>query len=220
MFYCRMLVDKSMPYEEHPCRHLIPIDPDRKGVNTQIVKCTSMATGEGYSMMRIITEGDIDVPEGRTAFKDGECTIERISSNHYTAMITNRTCFVCSLFSENRCFLMSSVPVDERHVEWTVVGQDSETVHSLTRRMKELGYRVKFLASGKFGDSMTLTPKEEAYIKTAYDCGYYNVPRKIDLNGICDMLGCSKSTLNVTLRTAERKLICYYLDGSGGKSNR
>ena len=25
MYYCRLMIDRSMPYEEHPCRRLIPI---------------------------------------------------------------------------------------------------------------------------------------------------------------------------------------------------
>ena len=111
----------------------------------------------------------------------GDCTIERISSTHYTAMVTNRSCYICSLISKSKCFLMSSVPVDGNIVEWTIAGPDSVTVHKLIASLKEYGYRVKFQAGGKFGDDMTLTPKEEKYLKAAFDRGYYNVPRRMDL---------------------------------------
>jgi len=204
-----------MPFREHQCRTILPIpEEDSDGVSIEVVKCSSMESGIGFSVIRIITDGKTKIPEGKTTCDKGECVIERISSTHYTAAVTNRNCYLCELFGKTKCFLMSSVPVDESLVEWTVTGQDSAAVHDLIHRMKDYGYRVKFMAGGRYGDEMMLTPKEERYLKTAYDHGYYDVPRKVDLDGLCDSFGCSKSTLNVALRVAERKLICHYIDGS------
>jgi len=209
MFYCKILLNRSMPYEEHTCRALIPIK-DRDAINVRIINCSSIQPGIGYSMMRILTDGKTQIPEGKVESPSGECTISRMSSTHYTAMIINRQCYLCGLLNENRCFLMSSVPVDDTDVEWTIVGADSNAVHNLIHRMKDLGYRVTSLASGSFGDEMSLTVKEEDYLSAAYNQGYYDVPRRIDLDGLCKSLGCSKSTLNVALRTAERKVISRY----------
>lgn len=220
MYYCRLMIDRSMPYEEHPCRKMVPVDHANDGISLQVLKCSSTEDGEGISMIRIFTDGKTEIPEGVTSTDLGDCTIERISSTHYTAMVTNRSCYICSLISKSKCFLMSSVPVDGNIVEWTIAGPDSVTVHKLIASLKEYGYRVKFQAGGKFGDDMTLTPKEEKYLKAAFDRGYYNVPRRMDLDALCEILGCSKSTLNVALRTAERKLICNYIDGSDKSARR
>ena len=154
-------------------------------------------------MIRIFTDGKTEIPEGVTSTDLGDCTIERISSTHYTAMVTNRSCYICSLISKSKCFLMSSVPVDGNIVEWTIAGPASVTVHKLIASLKEYGYRVKF-----------------QHLKAAFDRGYYNVPRRMDLDALCEILGCSKSTLNVALRTAERKLICKYIDGSDKSASR
>ncbi len=213
MYYCRLMIDRSMPYEEHPCRRLIPI-PEGTDVSIQVIKCSSTNAGEGISMMRVITQDKDVLEEGVTKTDLGECSIERISSTHYTAMITNHSCFICSLISKNKCFLMSSVPLENNLVEWTIVGPDSSTVHGLMSALRDYGYRIKFLAGGKFGDEMTLTPKEEKYLSEAYARGYYAVPRKMDLDELSGILGCSKSTLNVALRTAERKIICSYIEGT------
>ncbi|MGI6009283.1 MAG: helix-turn-helix domain-containing protein [Methanomethylophilus sp.] len=213
MFYCRLMIDRSMPYEEHPCRRLIPI-PEGADASIQVIKCSSTDTGEGMSMMRVITNGNVPLQEGTTKSELGECSIERISSTHYTAMITNKNCYICSLISKSKCFLMSSVPLEGSQVEWTIVGPDSATVHGLMASLRDYGYRIKFLAGGKFGDEMTLTPKEEKYLNEAYARGYYAVPRKMDLDELSGILGCSKSTLNVALRTAERKIICAYIEGT------
>lgn len=219
MFYTRMRIDRTMPFAENACQCLLPFDPNQPGIKIQTLKCNSRGVGEGYSLMRIVTEGGIEIPTGITSGENGECSIEKISSNHYTAIITNRNCYICSLFSAHRCFLMSSVRVDSDHVEWTVAGQDSATVHSLRRDLRSRGYRVKFVASGRIGDDMALTPTEDRYVRVAYEMGYYNIPRRSDLSEISDYLGCSKSTLNVALRTAERKLVCHYLECTDGSSS-
>ena len=58
----------------------------------------------------------------------------------------------------------------------------------------------------------TLTPKQEAYFETAMDLGYYDIPKRITLDELCAILGCSKSTLNVSLRTAESNIFHFYRD--------
>lgn len=220
MYYCRLMIDRSMPYEEHPCRMMVPVDHNDDSISLQVVKCSSTEAGEGISMIRILTDGNAKITEGKTTTANGDCSIERISSTHYTAMVTNRSCYICGLINRSRCFLMSSVPLEENVVEWTIAGPDSATVQNLIKTLREYGYRIKFQAGGKFGDEMTLTPKEEKYLRAAYDRGYYNVPRKMDLDALCKILGCSKSTLNVALRTAEKKLICSYMEGSDKSSRR
>ena len=91
---------------------MVPVDHTNDGISLQVLKCSSTEDGEGISMIRIFTDGKTEIPEGVTSTDLGDCTIERISSTHYTAMVTNRSCYICSLISKSKCFLMSSVPVD------------------------------------------------------------------------------------------------------------
>jgi len=48
-------------------------------------------------------------------------------------------------------------------------------------------------------------------LKTAYDMGFFDIPQRITLEGLTPHMRCSKSTLNVMLRRAERKILVDYL---------
>lgn len=54
---------------------------------------------------------------------------------------------------------------------------------------------------------LTLTPKESKIVKTFYDFGYFQWPRKNNLASISKKLGVSKPTASYHLRNAENKLM-------------
>ena len=194
--------------DQHNCKYLLPI-PDDRVVSTDVIKCSSMEEGCGISIMRVITNGDIEISDSTVTLNGGECQIDKVASNNYLATITNRSCKLCSLVSRCKCFLMSAINKGEK-VEWTVLGQDSSCVRELVSELRNKGYTVNLLAGGKYNEDLTLTSKEEKYLRIAFDQGYYDVPRRTDLDTLCERIGCSKSTLNVSLRNAERKIIRNY----------
>lgn len=208
MHYYKLELD-SRGMTHHACRRILPI-PAEHIVSTDVIKCSSVFDGSGFSIMRINTDSDVELPPGKCEAEDGNCQIDKISANNYLAMIVNRSCPVCSIVAKCKCFLMSAVYQTDNRVEWTVLGQDSASVRELVSRLREAGYTVNILAGGKFNEEMTLTAKEEKYLRIAFDQGYYDVPRRTDLDTLCERIGCSKSTLNVSLRNAERKIIRNY----------
>ncbi|MFA6642637.1 MAG: helix-turn-helix domain-containing protein [Methanomethylophilus sp.] len=209
MFYNRIVLDSILVPGKKVCRNLLPFDIT-DDMDTRVINCSFVADGVGHSIIRILTDGKKELPEGHTETPWGECSVTRFSSTHYTAVVLNRTCNLCAVVNQNHCFLLSSILVDKDHVEWMLVGADSRSVHKCVDAIRELGCHVRFVAGGNFSDQMALTPKEERYLAIAYEQGLYDVPRRIDLNGLCKIVGCSKSTLNVILRTAERKVISRY----------
>ena len=56
-------------------------------------------------------------------------------------------------------------------------------------------------------DDGPLTFHQEKVLRTAYDMGYYDIPRTINLGDLSDKLGIARSTLNVILRRAEKRLV-------------
>ncbi len=209
MHYYKIELNRSELSGQHTCRGLLPIEPEHI-VATDIIKCSSQGEdGCGFSIMRINTDTDVQIQDPTYQVVGGEVQIDKISTNNYLASITNRKCYLCALINKCKCFLMSAVNRDDK-VEWTIVGQDSSSVRELVATLREKGYTVNLLAGGKFNEEMSLTAKEEKYLRIAFDQGYYDVPRRTDLDTLCERIGCSKSTLNVSLRNAERKIICNY----------
>ena len=206
--YYKLELDRTEMTDQHNCKSFLPIDEGRV-VSTDVIKCSSMGDGCGISIMRVITDSDIEIPESTISMNGGECQIDKVSSNNYLATITNHSCRLCGMVSKCKCFLMSAINKGDK-VEWTVLGQDSSCVRELVSELREKGYTVNLLAGGKYNEDMTLTSKEEKYLRIAFDQGYYDVPRRTDLDTLCERIGCSKSTLNVSLRNAERKIIRNY----------
>ena len=54
-------------------------------------------------------------------------------------------------------------------------------------------------------------PKQDMYFTAAWEAGYYDIPKRISLDELAENLGCCKSTLNVTLRAAERNVFELYM---------
>ena len=89
-------------------------------------------------------------------------------------------------------------------------------IDNLITQMKERGYGVKKLISTEYTEDMSLTDRQEEVIRYAFDNGYYEVPKRINLDDLSERFGISKSTVSVIIRDAEKKLITYCLTSSDG----
>ena len=211
MHSCRILLDRSNNSEEHPCHSLIPIDLESEGLDVRILTCSMLEHGAGYSMINIF-DGSGKLEEGKYDSEGGSCSITRMSKDRYMAMVVNKRCLLSGLINSSGCFLSSAIPRTDTLIEWTIIGPDSCAIHELFEKMRRNGYSFEVLSSGSMSISATLTPKQESYFNTAMDLGYYDIPKRITLDELSKVLGCSKSTLNVALRTAENSIFRFYRD--------
>lgn len=198
----------------HPCHMLLPIQFNEVGIKVEIIQCSFLSKGTGYSMIRITdmdgTHSDkIDITPSYSMF--GECEIMKISNQQYMAMVTNNNCMLASILSESGCFLTSAIPVSNDDIEWTIVGPNSTYIHNLITRMKTEGYGVRTLSTSQMNLDSVLTEKQEHCLRIAYEKGYYKVPKNITLEELCQLIDCSKSTLSVLMRNAESRIITNYL---------
>ncbi len=209
MHRCKILLDRALNVDEHPCHSLLPFDFEKDGIGIRILSCSMMDDATGYSMIQIMDNAGI-VKDGHYQFEGGESTVTRLSSNTYMAMVTNRKCMLSHLINQSGCFLSAAVPRSDTLIEWTLIGPDRARLQNLLDRMRENGYEFEMIMSAPASEFLMLTPKQEEYFNTAMDLGYYDIPKRIDLDQLSTILGCSKSTLNVSLRTAERNIFEFY----------
>ena len=80
-------------------------------------------------------------------------------------------------------------------------------ITNLIETMREHGYGVTRLSSREYDEENVLTKRQEEIIRYAFDNGYYEVPKKINLDDIAEKFDISKSTASVIIRDAEKKLI-------------
>lgn len=222
MHCVRMLIDHrgSDMAGSMPCHKLLPINPLDPDVRVETVQCSMLVETSGYSMIRVTDlSGDHDQQMMDPSWQpeNGEYSVSKIGTHQYVALVVNNTCKLAKTIAESGCFLTSAIPRGEFETEWTVVGQTSGHVHVLMNRLRESGFDIRFLSSHAYSADSILTPKQEDILKYAYDRGYYEIPKRVKVDDIAKGVGCTKSTVNVMLRSAENKIITNYIV-SGKKS--
>lgn len=205
---CKILLDREANVEEHPCHHFLPFSVD-EDVHIRILTCSMIDEDSGHSVIGI-TDNCGAVKEGQYSKEDGKCDIVSVGSDSYMAIVTNMKCLLAKLINESRCFLVSAVPQTDTLIEWTVIGPSDGALSNLRRNMKKEGYKFKTQAIYDFDSKISLTTKEIGAFNLAMNLGYYDVPKRTTLDSMCAVLDCSKSTLNVRLRNAERKIFEHY----------
>ncbi|MFA6952806.1 MAG: helix-turn-helix domain-containing protein [Candidatus Methanomethylophilaceae archaeon] len=213
MHSLRIRIDRSKNKEESPCHGLLPVDIDDDGVKVQIITCSMLDQGTGYSMVRILDSDGTHLEEGTYEGEYGSCVINKFSPKHYVAMVINKRCKLSSLINEAGCFLTSAVPITDTEIEWKLIGPNNTALHNLVDNMRDAGFAVELISSESVDMDFALTDKQEQYFDVAMNLGYYDIPKRAGLDELCRVLGCSKSTLNIVLRTAEKKIFDMYMAG-------
>jgi predicted DNA binding protein len=96
-------------------------------------------------------------------------------------------------------------------VAWTVIAPRSDNIGRLIARLKEMGCEVEMLGLRDQEEDGPLTYHQEKVLRTAYDLGYYDIPRTATLADLSNKLGMARSTIDVVLRRAERRLISKHI---------
>lgn len=226
MHYAKMLIDRrinGVSPDGHPCHQLLPVSINSSGISVKIVQCSFLSEGAGCSIVRITDNYGLhrDELEGHVDHMNlkGECSVIKISKNRYLATVMNNNCELAQILSRSGCFLVSAIPEDDNLIFWNLFAPNKIYINNLAEMMKERGYGVKKLASMEYSEDISLTDRQEEVIRYAFDNGYYEVPKMIDLNGIANRFGISKSTVSVILRDAEKKLITYCLTSNDEKTD-
>lgn len=212
MHRCRILLDREKLHSagHPPCHSFIPVRIGDEGVSMRIVTCNMQDDHTGCSLLRISDASDSLVP-GHIVTDVGDCPLIKSRQGQYLALVTNRACPLAMVVSGSGCILTSAYPRTDSLIEWTLIGPTSGRIHDLLRTMREEGYEFKLVSSEAVRDMPVLSPKQDLYFTTAWEAGYYDIPKRISLDELAENLGCCKSTLNVTLRAAERNVFELYM---------
>ena len=215
MHRCRILLDRENLHKDGhpPCHRFLPITIGDEGLSVRIITCNVLDEHTGSALIRINGCGD-DLQPGHTETPYGECSIIKARSGQYLAMVTNRACPLAKIVGSSGCILTSAYPKTDSLIEWTLIGSTSTKIHELLRTMRDQGYEFELISSEGVKALPTLSPKQDMYFTAAWEAGYYDIPKRISLEELAETLGCSKSTLNVTLRAAERNVFELYMSGN------
>ena len=115
-------------------------------------------------------------------------------------------------------FLSMPFEIREGKLELTYLGSPKE-VSAVLRFLRKNGihFKVRLISDAKFSATSplnSLTDKQRKVILTAFNLGYYDIPRKIRSNELAARLGIGNPTFVMHRRKAEKRLLSELLSNS------
>ena len=217
-FVIDRMVDNKRP-DGHPCHMLLPFNLNGE-FNIEVMQCSCLTESAGCCIMKITHDGsgyDESQIIGNSSHMMGECSISKVRKDTYLATVMNNNCKLAKIMSESGCFLTSAIPYNDHEIEWTVMGSNKMFIKNLIARLRNEGYGLKTLSLELLDADVLLTPKQEEVVRYAHNNGYYESPKKINIDNLCEIFDCSKSTMSVLLKSAEKKLIGSFLNVNRSK---
>ncbi len=123
------------------------------------------------------------------------------------ASIVLDRCKICRLLEDS--FLMEARKEKGDSMLWKILVPDPSSFS--IDRLKDL--KAEVVSIIQLTEKPTLTENEDKVLRVAFDMGYFEVPRKARIRDIARRLGKSPSTVNETLRRAEKKILEKCVEG-------
>jgi len=186
-------------------------------LSIKVIKCVPREGSGGQSVVQIDT---VDGTTGTDLVDkiraiEPKCRVQLTSAGpgRFIGTVETNTCVVCRLVAESGCFLDSATSINDGTVQWNVLAPNAAALKSLHDKVTRLGCSVELKKVSVLRTSSELTRAQERVLQMAYDLGYFDIPKKIDLARLARNLEISKATLDIMLRRAQRKIIANHVGG-------
>lgn len=186
-------------------------------LSIKVIKCVPREGIGGQSVVQI------DTADGTTGTDlvdkirsiEPKCRVQLTSAGpgRFIGTVETNTCVVCRLVADSGCFLDSAASISDGTVQWNVLAPNAAALKSLHDKVTKLGCSVELKKVSVLRTSSELTRAQEKVLQMAYDLGYFDIPKKIDLARLAKNLEISKATLDIMIRRAQRKVIANHVGG-------
>lgn len=130
---------------------------------------------------------------------------------HATAIVDANECPICKTIHNWDLFLTEAYSDSYGNIVMKWLVPDEATVLGFLERMEKDGVRFELLRKRTLTKKADLTARQEFVVRTALDLGFFDYPKKINLEGLSKRLNVSYVTLAEILRRAEKNIISSYL---------
>lgn len=142
--------------------------------------------------------------------------VAKTGNGVYSALVVNSQCELSHIINDSGCFLELAIKSDDNDTILHLLGTDVDSINKFLDSAKSAGFDVRVVSIYEKKSWGGLTYRQEKDLRMAFESGYYSIPSQITLDDLAAKMGISKSTLNITLRRAERKIISDYLTNTEG----
>lgn len=186
----------------------------KRNVIVKILDCKPVKRSGAVQELFEILVGEDHVNEVLSALKTDPnvsgLEVIDVRNGRIKGTLISHTCSACRILATSRCFLVSSALNQDGTISWIMLGNKS-AIRSLLSNLEKSGvkFTLKRLERAKTLD--LLTKRQEEVLLLAFDLGYFDHPRRVDLRTLADMLDLTPPTLSELLRRAQKKVIAEYL---------
>lgn len=184
-------------------------------LSVKVLKCIPMNGSGGMSLLQIDSPDDMTGTQlsERIRALEPRCDVSLTSAGpgRFVGTAQTSTCVVCKLLAEHGCFLDSATSKSDGILQWNVIAPNGNALGELVDKIKALGCSVELRRVSKLSTASELTRTQERVLQLAYQLGYFEIPRKINLEKLAKRLEISKATLDVVIRRAQRKIVASHM---------
>lgn len=184
----------------------------------KILRCAPKNGDGGQSLVRIessngIAEEDI-VNRVRSVDPNSRISFSRNGSERLLATVEMGSCTACRALADSNCILDSAASRPDGGIQWNIVAPTGAALTDLVNNLKSRGTSVVVEKVTVLRTARELTTEQEMVLQTAFELGYFDIPKKVKLEDLAKRLNISKATLDVVLRRAQRKIVASHIGDS------
>lgn len=133
-----------------------------------------------------------------------------MDDSHATAIVNAHECAVCRAILNWDLFLTEAYSNETGDIIMKWLVPDEATVKGFLDRLEEDGVQFELLKKRALTKRGDITARQEYVVKTALELGFFDYPKKVNLEGLSRRLKVSYVTLAEILRRAEKNIISSY----------
>ncbi len=137
-------------------------------------------------------------------------TLSLIDEHHAKAIVSAQACPVCRAMHDWDLFLTEAHSNEVGNVTMRWLVPDEKTVSGFLDRLANDKISFKLLEKKRLTKRGDITARQEFVVRTAFDLGFFEYPKKVNLVGLSKRLNVSYVTLAEILRRAEKNIINSY----------
>lgn len=190
----------------------------RSDVTVKVLRCSLKNGQGGQSLVRINGADHIREYEITSCLKSAhpknDMILSRNGSGRFLACVDMHSCQTCRILGDSDCLLDSAVSRPDGGIQWNLIAPTGAALAQLIGDMKDAGADVVVEKVTILRTAHELTAEQEHVLQTAFNLGYFDIPKKIKLDALARRLNISKATLDVVLRRAQRKVVASHIGNS------
>ncbi|MCS7129157.1 MAG: helix-turn-helix domain-containing protein [Candidatus Caldarchaeum sp.] len=120
------------------------------------------------------------------------------------------SCRCCGLELAKNCIVRSVSSYKDGWVMWHVIGY-SESIKNFINSLVKENITFKTLSQQTLSWNGVLTQRQELFLKTALEQGFFDHPRRITVRELASELGVAPATVSESLRKSIKKVVKEYI---------